>query len=329
MELRQQQQQQQQTTQQPQLTASATQQLNELIGTSRQQQRQQQQKQQQTTAQRLAAQEQARQQQQQHKPDPQNKFSYCTISQNKNRFSGSATKDKLTRDLECLERRIVAQSKQFSERAAFFRPTNTQLGQIISSRPVGSPAVEAPLSTSKPGDNDCSRPIINNSIPVGLPRETASFLCALEITKRVDVCPIDSNNQGETQGWKCVKVGVDSCAAESVTPPGVFPAPVELTRRVGEEYTCANDTVIYNQGQQTVSAYTDDFVPVSTRFQVTDVNKPLMSVKVAKDNDNTILYSKKYGDWIINDITGSATRMVDENNTFHLPLWVPVFTRPV
>ena len=44
--------------------------------------------------------------------------------------------------------------------------------------------------------------------------------------------------------------------------------------------------------------------------------------------DNTVVFSKKYGDWIINDITNVATRMVDENNTFHLPLWVPVFTRP-
>ena len=122
---------------------------------------------------------------------------------------------------------------------------------------------------------------------------------------------------------------MDSCAAESVTPPGVFPAPIEITSRVGEEYTCANDTVIYNQGQQTVSGYTDDYVPISSRFQVADVSKPLMSVYSARDNDNTLLYSKKYGDWIINDLTGSATRMCEENNTFHLPFWVPDFPRQV
>ena len=132
----------------------------------------------------------------------------------------------------------------------------------------------------------------------------------------------------EPHGWKCIKIGVDSCAAESVTPPDIFPSPIEATGRVGEEYTCANDTAIYNKGQQTVSGYTDDYVLVSSRFQVTDVNKPLMSVYSARDNDNTLLYSKKYGDWIINDLTGSATRMIEEHNTFHLPLWVPTFQRP-
>ena len=107
--------------------------------------------------------------------------------------------------------------------------------------------------------------------------------------------------------------------------------PIELTNRVGEEYTCANDTLIYNQGQQTVSAYTDDYVPIASRFQVTDVNKPLVSVYSARDNDNTLIYSKKYGDWIINDLSGTAARQSLENNTFNLPFWVPdapTFQRP-
>ena len=90
-----------------------------------------------------------------------------------------------------------------------------------------------------------------------------------------------------------VKVGIDSCAAESVSPPGCFPGEVQVTQRVGEEYTCASDHVIYNQGQQTPSGVTNDWLPVSYTSQVTDVNKPLMSVKRMKDNDNTVVFSKK------------------------------------
>ena len=142
----------------------------------------------------------------------------------------------------------------------------------------------------------------------------------------MDVCPVGVNDN-EIQGWRCVKVGVDTCAAASVTGPDIFPHPVEVTRRVGEEYTCANGTIIFNQGQQRVNAVTDDWVPVNSVFQVTDVNKSLMSAHDAKHNDNTMLISKKYGDWLINDISNVATRLVEENNTFHLPLWVPVFTR--
>ena len=168
-------------------------------------------------------------------------------------------------------------SKKFSATSAFFkRPNNftinSKLGVASSTKPIGSPLVDAPFSRFRPGDHDASRPFVNNNIPVGLPRETTALLAALEITKRVDVCPVSTT---DTEGWKMIEVGVDSCAAESVTPLGLFPTPVQLTARVGEEYTCANDTVIYNQGQQTVSALTNDWVPVSSTFQVTDVNKPL------------------------------------------------------
>ena len=214
-------------------------------------------------------------------------------------------------------------SKEFSEASAFFRDTNVRLGLASSTRPIGSPPVDAPFSKPKPNDNN-PREFTNNNIPIGLPRETCSFLAAVEITKRVNAGSI---NATDASGWKLIKVGIDSCAAESVSPPGCFPGEVQVTQRVGEEYTCASDHVIYNQGQQTPSGVTNDWLPVSYTSQVTDVNKPLMSVKRMKDNDNTVVFSKKWGDFIINDITGVATQMVDENNTFHLPIWVP-FPRP-
>ena len=91
------------------------------------------------------------------------------------------------------------------------------------------------------------------------------------------------------------KIGVDSCAAISCTPAGIFPGEVKVTPQVGEEYTTANANVIYHQGQQRVEGYTDDYVPFCSKFQVTDVTRPLMAVYDIRENDNTVIYSKNMG----------------------------------
>ena len=64
---------------------------------------------------------------------------------------------------------------------------------------------------------------------------------------------------------------------------------------MGEEYTTANVAVIYNQGQQRAQGYTDDYIPLCSEFQVTDVNRPLMAVYDIRENDNTVIYSKNMG----------------------------------
>ena len=256
---------------------------------------------------------QQQQQQQQQKQQTQTKPGF-QFSQ----FSGK------TPCLQELSKLIKDQSKYLSEKKDFCRPTNVQAGLAQSFKPIGSPSVEAPLSTAKPFDNDLSRALVGNDAPIGLPRSTTALLCSLDIVKRVNAV---ERPQSSTAGeWKRIDVGVDSCAGVSVTPPGVFPGSVEVTDRVGEEYTSASDHILYNLGQQTVDAYTDEYVPVNACFQVAEVNKPLMSVSSAYENGNTVLYSKKHGSWVINDETNIATPMEYKNNTFSMGLWV--FTRP-
>ena len=63
---------------------------------------------------------------------------------------------------------------------------------------------------------------------------------------------------------------------------------------------------------------TDDFMPFGPKFQFTDVRRPLMAVSDIRDNDNTIIYSKRYGDWIVNDQTGAAAQFYFENGTSNL-----------
>ena len=106
---------------------------------------------------------------------------------------------------------------------------------------------------SNPDYVDNDKPFSNNELPIRIPRTTdVKNICGIELRK-----PINSvNTEGQ---WKRVKVGVDSCAAISCTPEGTFPGPIEVTPQVGEEYTTANDGIIYNQGQQRVEGYTDDY----------------------------------------------------------------------
>ena len=96
-------------------------------------------------------------------------------------------------------------------------------------------------------------------------------------------------------------------------------------RSWGGEYTTANAGVIYNQGQQRVEGYADDYVPFCCKVQVTDVNRPLIAVYDIRENDNTNIYSKKYGDWIINDNSCTATNMYSDQGTSNTNAWV--FTR--
>ena len=93
----------------------------------------------------------------------------------------------------------------------------------------------------------------------------------------------------------------------------------------GEEYTTANAGVIYNQGQQRVEGFTDDYVPFCSKLQDTDFNRPLVAVYDIRENYNTVIYSKKYGGWIVNDNTGTATQMYFDQGTSNIDALV--FTR--
>ena len=46
-----------------------------------------------------------------------------------------------------------------------------------------------------------------------------------------------------------------------------------------------------------------------------------MAVSDIMDHDNTIIYSKRYGDWIVNDQTGAATQLYFESGTSNLDAW--------
>ena len=119
-----------------------------------------------------------------------------------------------------------------------------------------------------------------------------------------------------------VRVGVDTCASRSVTPPDASPQPIEITPQVGEEYMAANKGTIHNVGQQTVKAYTNEFIPVSTKYQVTQVHRPLAAVSEIEDADKTLVISKKYGRFIMDNSIGVCAQLGREDGTYYMDQWV-------
>ena len=109
-----------------------------------------------------------------------------------------------------------------------------------------------------------------------------------------------------------------------MTPEDTFPEelfPVEVTPNVGEEYVAANGHTMTNTGQQTVRAYTDDFTPTQSKYQRTQVHRPLHAVSELEDNDKTVVFSKKYGRFILCDITGVRCPFEREDGTYHMNQW--------
>ena len=91
---------------------------------------------------------------------------------------------------------------------------------------------------------------------------------------------------------------------------------------MGEEYVAASGHTITNTGQQVVHSYTDEFMPVQSKYQRTQVHRPLCAVSDLEDNDKTLVISKKYGKFIMCDLTGVRAQIDREDGTYHMKHWV-------
>ena len=101
----------------------------------------------------------------------------------------------------------------------------------------------------------------------------------------------------------------------------MFPQEVETTPQIGEEYMTANTGTIHNVGQQTVSAHTNEFLLVSTKYQVTQVHRPLAAVSEIEDANKTLVVSNKYGRFIMDIDTWVTTAVGREGGTYHHDQW--------
>ncbi len=90
---------------------------------------------------------------------------------------------------------------------------------------------------------------------------------------------------------------------------------------MGEQYVAASGHIIDNIGQQTIQSYTDDYLPMQSKFQRTQVHRPLSAVSEMEDAGKTVVISKKYGRFIIDDVSGVRTEIGREGGTYYMDHW--------
>ena len=127
-------------------------------------------------------------------------------------------------------------------------------------------------------------------------------------------------------GWTKVEVGVDSCAAANVCnrdhlPLSLFNSSDQRPEH-GQEYSCADDGRLYNEGEKRVSGVTDEGERLNVEWQVTQVSRPLLSVTKLSEAG----YSTSFDDTggvIRSKRTGKTIRVHKRHGIYVVDLWVP------
>jgi hypothetical protein len=128
------------------------------------------------------------------------------------------------------------------------------------------------------------------------------------------------------QGWRKVKVAMDSGAAESVIPVGEVPEypPTPLKEMV--YYQTASGETIANEGEQVLPVLTENGHELKAMtFQACDVTKPLASVKRVVDAGHVVVFGPPEigGSYVMNLSTWECEPLIEEDGNYNMNLWVP------
>ena len=127
--------------------------------------------------------------------------------------------------------------------------------------------------------------------------------------------------QEETDEWQKVTVTVDSGSAEHALPTGSFSKiPVTKGDKFGKNYVAANGGKIANEGEKIVPCVTQNGIPISVRFQLAQVVKPLLSAKkLAKSGHQVIL--EEYRPRIVSP-QGFVTPIRTQGGVYVVDFWI-------
>lgn len=155
-----------------------------------------------------------------------------------------------------------------------------------------------------------------------------SIGCLLAATQEL---PINACARAEAQGDRWgnfvrTETLLDSGAAECVCGSGHF-GDVKLESDPGRpkantEYVTADGMRIPNLGEKRVHGTTSGGSPLNVRFQVTQVEKPLMAVSKLVDAGHTVQFNEKGGQ-IVNNRSGRITEFRRKDGVYVLDMWVP------
>ena len=125
-------------------------------------------------------------------------------------------------------------------------------------------------------------------------------------------------------GWTKIEATVDSGAADNVMLEELFGHLPKTDGNPNIRYVAANGDKFPNRGARQVPMYTEDRQKTGIKFQLIDVNKPLISVGHITARKHVVILDEHEG-WIINKATGGVTRVHKKNNVYVRPMWVKDF----
>ena len=133
----------------------------------------------------------------------------------------------------------------------------------------------------------------------------------------------------DVDGWRKIKVVMDSGAAACVAPRSMAPH-FAITdspeQRAGVYYTSANGAKLDNLGQQELPIAFDNGVRAMTTFQIADVSRPLMSVAKVCEMGNRVLFGSG-GGVILNLASGQVTPFEMEDGVYVFTMWIPPLSK--
>ena len=153
----------------------------------------------------------------------------------------------------------------------------------------------------------------------------------------LDLCPCDR------PGYECIKVTMDSGAADPVCNPKTFPDAQVVPSpgsEAGQKYIGPSGETIPNEGQLTPTVLLEEGGRGSMTFQAADVRKPLMAISSVNDKGHLALFDLEGSYLIPSDCpevrqirelvikAQRKVRMHRENGVFHMRVWKKAFSRP-
>ena len=158
-----------------------------------------------------------------------------------------------------------------------------------------------------------------------------------------DICNVGNKSGNTHEGNKHkdkfeeIRITADSGAVDHVAPSDIARGvPIRETRasKQGVHYVAANGSVIINEGEKKISAYTDEGMPIDMTWQIAGVKKPLASVGRICDAGNVAIFTntgeyiicKRDIDDVLRDIErkGQKTlKMKRENGVYNFNIRVP------
>ena len=124
-------------------------------------------------------------------------------------------------------------------------------------------------------------------------------------------------------GAKLVEAVVDSGAADSVVPPGMFAGkvmPSEMSKS-GRRYSGPNGSPIDNLGEVDASFKVDEGFKCGLRMQVASVQRPLIAASQLSAGGNRVVL-EEHGGSITNVKTGRQIKIHRKGGVYVLNMWI-------